>query len=81
MSEKLIGIFCTVYTAAYARAISIVLAAIVCIVTALPVYYLWNWLLPVIFGIKAITFFQAWGISLFASTLLSKSNSVSFNKV
>jgi len=26
---------------------------------SLPVYFLWNWLIPEIFGLKVITFWQA----------------------
>jgi len=29
----------------------------------IPVYFLWNWLIPSIFGFNAITIFQAWGLN------------------
>ncbi|MDP2695699.1 MAG: hypothetical protein Q8O87_00410 [bacterium] len=50
------------------------------IVAAIPIYFLWNWLMPEIFAIKVITFWQAWGINflagvLFKSPLSSKSSS------
>ncbi|MBK7503624.1 MAG: hypothetical protein IPI52_00420 [Bacteroidetes bacterium] len=31
---------------------------------------LWNWLIPVIFGLKAITYFQALGLFLLSRILL-----------
>lgn len=31
---------------------------------AVPLYFLWNWLVPALTGWKALTFLQAWGISL-----------------
>lgn len=32
----------------------------------LPVYYLWNGLMPKLFGLTHITFLQAWGLNLLA---------------
>jgi hypothetical protein len=29
---------------------------------SLPVWLLWNWLMPSIFGLTKITWFQAWGL-------------------
>lgn len=56
---------------------AIIIAVITLIIAGLiygiPVYFLWNWLMPIIFGLKAITFFQAIGISLLAGFLF-KSN-------
>ena len=40
---------------------------------ALPVMYLWNNLLPVIFGVSKVTFLQAWGL-LILSSIMFKSN-------
>ena len=49
---------------------------VLALIGTIPVYFLWNWLMPPIFGIKVITFFQAWGIlALFG--VLFKSNSTS----
>lgn len=55
---------------------TIVLIALVGIVAAIPTYFLWNWLMPEIFGLKTITFLQAWGL-LFLSGILFKSSSSS----
>lgn len=43
---------------------------------ALPVMWLWDWLMPTIFGLKEITLMQAWGLTML-SGLLFKSTSVS----
>jgi hypothetical protein len=46
---------------------------LVSLVCALPVMWLWDWLMPTIFGLKEITVFQAWGLSALCG-LLFKSN-------
>ena len=43
---------------------------------AIPVWLLWNWLMPVIFGVTKITLLQAWGVT-FLTSLLFKSNTIS----
>lgn len=58
---------------------TIMIIALVGIVGAIPTYFLWNWLMPEIFGLKAITFWQAWGLVflsgiLFKGSLSSKSS-------
>ena len=40
------------------------------------VMLLWNWLIPIIFGLKVITFWQAFGLNLLSGLLLK---SQSFN--
>ncbi len=40
---------------------------------SLPVMLLWDWLMPQIFGLKEITWFQAWGL-MFLCGLLFRSN-------
>lgn len=53
--------------------VAIAIIAIVGIIAAIPTYFLWNWLMPEIFGIKTITFWQAWGV-VFLSGILFKGN-------
>lgn len=48
----------------------------VAIVMAIPTYFLWNWLMPLLFNLPAITLVQAWGIN-FLAAILFKSNSTS----
>jgi hypothetical protein len=40
---------------------------------SLPVYWLWNWLMPMIFGLTKITWFQAWGLNVLCSFLFKTS--------
>jgi hypothetical protein len=56
----------------------IVLLFAVAALMSLPVMLLWDWLMPTIFGLPEITWFQAWGL-LFLSGLLFKSH-VTVNK-
>ena len=44
-----------------------------------PLMLLWNWLMPTIFGLTEITFWQACGLQLLA-TILFKSTSLKTNK-
>jgi hypothetical protein len=55
----------------------VVLAGVSIVVMALPTMWLWNWLMPEIFGLKEITVLQAAGLImlsgiLFRSSLSSK---------
>lgn len=49
--------------------VSIVIACVVALISAIPVYFLWNWLMPDLFGLSAITFWQSAGISLLCECL------------
>ncbi len=44
---------------------------------ALPVMLLWNWLMPDIFGLTTVTFWQALGLSMLAGCLTKGSSSSS----
>jgi membrane protein required for beta-lactamase induction len=48
------------------------LVAIVIVLLGYPLMLLWNWLMPIIFGLPEITFWQAIGLNLL-STILFKS--------
>jgi hypothetical protein len=39
------------------------------VLLAFPIKWLWNWLMPVIFGLTRITVWQALGLSLLSSIL------------
>ena len=41
---------------------AIALALLASVITAFPVKWLWNWLVPEIFGLKTISALQAWGL-------------------
>lgn len=41
---------------------------------SLPVMWLWNWLIPEIFRLPAITWLQAWGLLMLAGFLVKPSS-------
>ena len=41
---------------------------------AIPTMYLWNWLMPKLFNLTTITYWQAYGLSLLAGLLFGKVN-------
>jgi hypothetical protein len=53
-----------------------VVMAFVSFFGAIPTYFLWNWLMPDLFGLPVLGFWQAWGIFLLLS-ILFKGASVS----
>ena len=47
------------------------------LVLSLPVMWLWDWIMPELFGLKEITWLQAWGLNflcgiLFRDSVISK---------
>lgn len=52
----------------------ILIIALVCVIIALPIQLLWNWLMPGIFGLKTITFYQALGLTFLTHLLFSSTN-------
>lgn len=44
------------------------------VIMALPVMWLWDWLMPEIFGLKEITFWQALGLNFLFSILFKASS-------
>jgi hypothetical protein len=53
----------------------IVLIAIVSLILALPTMWLWNWLMPILFGLTKITFWQALGVNILSNILFKSYNS------
>ena len=49
--------------------VGIVGAAALALVFGLIVMALWNWIMPIIFGLPTITYWQAWGLVLLAHIL------------
>jgi len=64
-------VFLTLTTAAF----SIFIVAIVSVLAAVPMYWLWNWLMPVLFSLTTITFWQAWGLVFLTAILFKSTNS------
>lgn len=50
------------------------LMIVLILVFTLPTMWLWNWLMPDIFGLQTITFFQAMGLITLTSLLFRSSN-------
>jgi hypothetical protein len=44
---------------------------------SLPVMWLWDWLMPELFGLKTITWAQAWGLSVLCGMLFKSHTSSS----
>lgn len=55
------------------------LVAIIGLLVSLPVWLLWNWLMPVIFGVKTISWLQALGLIMLCQLLFS-SNKIKRSK-
>ena len=52
---------------------------VITLLMTFPVLWLWNWLMPVVFRLPEITFWQALGISLLSSLLFKSYNFSSKN--
>jgi hypothetical protein len=48
----------------------LLMVAVMCVVAGFVVMHLWNWLMPSIFGLRAITFAQAIGLLVLSKLLL-----------
>lgn len=53
------------------------LIVVLAVLYALPVMLLWNWLMPLLFGLPKVTFLQALGLSLLSNFLFKSSNTCS----
>ena len=56
-----------------------VVAFLISVLFAFPVKWLWNWLMPEIFGLSTISVWQAWGLN-FLSTFFFKSTQTKLQK-
>jgi hypothetical protein len=54
------------------------IAVVLALLIGGPVWLLWNWLMPLIFGLPQITFWQAVGLNMLSSILFK--NSITTNK-
>ena len=57
--------------------IVLITALILALILALPTTWLWNWLMPSIFGLREITFLEALGLNALSAILLKPSVSSS----
>lgn len=58
---------------------TVILLVIITLLIALPIMWLWNWLMPAIFGLIKINFWQALGISLLCTFLFKTNVNISKN--
>jgi hypothetical protein len=58
----------------------VALVAIIALLVSIPVWLLWNWLMPEIFGLKAISWLQALGLCVLCGMLFKSSGSSGGNK-
>ena len=52
-------------------AISILASVFALYIISIPVYFMWNWLIPNIFSLPYIDYLEAWGLMAFAVLLNS----------
>ena len=52
--------------------ITLITVAIIDLLFSLPLMWLWNWLMPMLFGLKTITWIQALGVMLLSSMLFNR---------
>ena len=55
----------------------VALIVIIALLVSIPVWLLWNWLMPAIFGLKTISWLQALGLSVLCGLLFKSSTSSS----
>lgn len=60
--------------------VTMMIAIVISLIAAIPVYFLWNWLIPDIFGLTTINFIQTVGLCFLVKLLLPSSSTVEKNK-
>ena len=55
--------------------IALAFILLICLVLAAPTMLLWNWLMPEIFGLIELDFWQALGLTLLSNILFKDNNS------
>lgn len=53
---------------------------IVALLYSIPLYLLWNWLMPTLFNLPTITFLQSIGLNILANVLFKSNNLPTSNK-
>jgi hypothetical protein len=53
-----------------AVATAILVIAVAAVILGLPLMWLWNWLMPTIFNLPTITFWQALGLNMLSTILI-----------
>ncbi len=68
------------YTTLVVAFLTLLLLPFIACISGIFVFFLWNWLMPAIFGWPIISFWQAVGLSWLCSILFKSSNSSSDSK-
>ncbi len=53
----------------------IIIAVVLAVIIAYPAMLLWNWLMPELFGLKVVTFWQMFGLITLVRIILPSSSS------
>lgn len=70
----------TIITIAITAVVVVFALGLFSLIAGIPLYFLWNWLMPDLFGVKIITFWQAVGIVFLCNTLFKSASSTSEKK-
>lgn len=54
--------------------LGVIFVALCALVLGLPLMVLWNWLMPTLFGLTKITFWQAIGLNILTGILFGRSS-------
>jgi len=60
-----------------AGVLGIVIIILTAFITGLIVMLFWNWLMPLLFGLKAITYIEGWGIACLSGILFKGTTTIS----
>ncbi len=60
--------------------IALLVFVVFSLILAIPILFLWNWLIPTIFEGNTINYFQAWGLLVLCGILIKSTSSNSSNK-
>ena len=63
----------------YAVLISVITIAVLAFLYAFPLMWLWNWLMPILFELPEISFWQSLGIGMLSGFLFKNTGSKSEN--
>lgn len=63
-----------------AMLVGLLAGLVLSLILALPTMWLWDWLMPTIFSLPEITFWQAWGLLMLSSLLIRSTSGSSSSK-
>jgi len=66
--------------AAVVAVIALGTLVLVALIMGLPLMLLWNWLMPMLFGLKTLTFWQAVGLNMLSGILFKNTSTTKSDK-